>query len=168
TVPFAFYLYAPLGAGDRFDLVSSIGGAVAWVGIGLVLWRWRTAVLAGALALLVMAISARVQRENTWTTAAGDGKRIVAAIAARYPHRPGEPIVLGPTPIQRTNISAFLDQSNVTGMLRYLYGADVPGGITYSQTAFNRYSPPQQFDIHALSRLEPDVDLTREDPPASP
>ena len=161
TIPFAFYLYAPLGAGDRFNLISAIGGAVAWVGIALVLWRWRPLVLAASLSLLVMATAARVQRTNTWTTAAADGRRVEAAIVARYPKPPSEPIVLGPSPVQRTNIAAFLDQSNVTGMLRYVYGTDVPGGIAYSEADFNRFPPQDRFDVHALSRLRPDVDLSR-------
>jgi len=95
-----------------------------------------------------------------WTTAAGDSNRIVAEIERRFPSPPAGLIVLGPAPVQEANITAFLDQSNVTGMLRYLYGRDVPGGIAYSRADYERFPPNQRIDIWDLSHLNPDVDLS--------
>lgn len=160
VLPFAAYLYAPLGAGDRFNLVSAIGGALTWVGLGAVLWRWRPLALAGTAALLVLALAARAQRVETWTTAAGDARRIEMAIRDRFARPPLGPIVLGPSPVQRMNVAAYLDQSNVLGMLQYLFGQDVAGGIAYRRADYERFPASLRVDIWALSRLEADTDLS--------
>ncbi|HVV36364.1 MAG TPA: hypothetical protein VHC63_07145 [Acidimicrobiales bacterium] len=160
TIPFTFYLYAPLGAGDRFDLVSSIGGALAWTGIGLMLWRWRTVVAAGAAVLLVMAFTARVQRMERWTTAAADSNRVARAITARFPQPPPQRVVLGPSPVQDHDVAALLDQSNVAGLLRFLYGRTVPGGIAYRRADYDRTPAAYRFDVWRLSHLRADVDLS--------
>ena len=170
VVPFVAYLYAPLGAGDRFGLVSAIGGALVWVGLAVMCWRLRPLVIAGAVVLLALAIAARVERTSTWTTAAGDSARVVAAIEQRFPDDPPSFIVLGPAPIQEHNVAAFLDQSNVLGMFRYVFGTDVPGGIAYSVADFEAPPPDQRFDLRELSRLQPDVDLSsdRQGVPVTP
>lgn len=160
VLPFAAYSYAPLGAGDRFNLVSAVGGALTWVGLGTALWRWRALVVTAACALVVLSLAARAERIGTWTTAAADAKRIQQELRVRYPRPPAGPIVLGPAPVQRMNVAAYLDQSNVLGMLQYLFGQDVAGGITYSRADYDRYPDSLRVDIWALSRLEADTDLS--------
>jgi len=160
VVPFAAYLYAPLGAGDRFNLVSALGGAFVWVGLGVIAWRFRALALAGGAALVVLALVARADRTQVWTTAAADSDRVVAAITARHATDPGVPIVLGPSPVQESNVAALLDQSNVLGLLQYLYGHDVPGGIAYSRVDFEGFPEASRFDIWVLSHLHADVDLS--------
>lgn len=160
AVPFIAYFYAPLGAGDRFNLTSAFGGLLVWVGAAQWLARWRWAVLAAVAALVAITLPTRFQRQELWTTAAGDAKRVAAAISQRFPSAPPEPVVLGPSPVQQQNVAALLDQSNVTGMLRYLYGRDVPGGIAYSRSDYERFPPEQRIDLWSLSRLRPDVDLS--------
>jgi hypothetical protein len=160
TVPFTFYPYAPLGAGDRFNLVSSIGGALVWVGIAVALWRFRTVVLAVGVIVAALSGAARVQRIDHWTTAAADGRRITDAIQARFPSPPAGDVILGPSPVQQANIAAFLDQSNVTGMLRYLYRRSVPGGMAFRRADYERFPAPQRIDVWKLSRLDADVDLS--------
>jgi hypothetical protein len=170
VLPFVAYLYAPLGAGDRFGLVSAIGGALVWVGLGLMCWRLRPLAIAGAAVLLALAMAARVERTDVWTTAAGDSARVVAAIEHRFPDDPPSFIVLGPAPIQEHNVAAFLDQSNVLGMFRYIFGRDVPGGIAYAVGDFESHPPDQRFDLRELSRLHADVDLSsdRQGVPVTP
>lgn len=160
VLPFVAYLYAPLGAGDRFGLVSAIGGAVVWVGLGVMCWRQRTAVIAASAVLLVLVVAARFERTEVWTTAASDAARVVEAIERRFPTDPPAFIVLGPAPIQERNVAAFLDQSNVLGMLRYVFGRDVPGGIAYTRADFEQFPAEQRFDLRELSRLRADVDLS--------
>jgi hypothetical protein len=160
TVPFTFYPYAPHGAGDRFNLVSAIGGALVWVGIAVALWRWRAVVLAGAVIVAALSLGARVQRMERWTTAAADSRRITHALARRFPSPPDTSVVLGPSPVQEANIAAFLDQSNVTGMLRYLYGRSVPGGMAFSRADFTRFPADHRVNVWQLSRLDADVDLS--------
>jgi hypothetical protein len=162
ALPFTLYFYAPLGAGDRFNLASAFGGVLVWLGIALWVRRAPLIAVAGALALVALALPARVDRQRTWTTAAGDGERVANAILERFPRPlgPSGSVVLGPAPVQRLNVAAFLDQSNVSGLLRYLYGRDVPGGIAYSIEDFERFPPDQRFDLRELSRLQADVDLS--------
>src|SRR5262249_4113732 len=146
-VPFVAYLYAPLGAGDRVTLLSAFGGALVWTGLGIMCWRWRRAAVAGAVVLSTMALAARVQRTQVWTTAAGDAARIVRPVRVQQPvEEPSPTVVLGPAPVQQMNIAAFLDQSNVAGMLQYVYGRTVPGGIAYSVTDFQRFAERQRVD----------------------
>ena len=85
---------------------------------------------------------------------------VIAAIRARFPTAPPGFVVLGPAPVQERDVAAFLDQSNVLGMLRYVYGQDVRGGIAYSVADFERFSAEERFDIRPLSRLDADVDLS--------
>jgi hypothetical protein len=162
AIPFTFYFYEPLGAGDRFTLVSSIGGAMAWTGIGVMLWRWRVVVTPAAAVLLVMAMAARAQRVEQWTTAGADSQRVAHAITTRFPTRPGHEIVLGPSPVQESNIAALLDQSNVLGMLRYLYGRDVRGGIAYTRADYESVPPRYRINLWKLSRLSPTTDLSKD------
>jgi hypothetical protein len=162
AIPFTFYFYEPLGAGDRFTLVSSIGGAMAWTGIGVMLWRWRAVVIPAAAVLLVMAMAARAQRVEQWTTAGADSQRVAHAITTRFPTPPGHEIVLGPSPVQESNIAALLDQSNVLGMLRYLYGRDVRGGIAYTRADYESVPPRYRINLWKLSRLSPTTDLSKD------
>jgi hypothetical protein len=160
ALPFTFYFYAPLGAGDRFNLASAFGGVLVWLGIGMWMRRTPFALVGAGVVLLALAIPARVDRQTTWTTAANDGTRIVAAIESRRAPASDDPVVLGPAPIQRLNVAAFLDQSNVLGMLQYVYGRDIPGGIAYSVEDFERFPAGQRFDVRELSWLRADVDLS--------
>ena len=172
ALPFTFYFYAPLGAGDRFNLASAFGAVLVWLGIALWVRRAPLIALAGAAALVALALPARVDRQRAWTTAAGDGERVADAILERFPRPlgPSGSVVLGPAPIQRRNIAAFLDQSNVQGMLQYLYGRNVPSGIAYSVEDFDHFPPNQRFDLRELSRLQADFDLSsdRQGVPVTP
>jgi hypothetical protein len=158
TIPFARYLYAPLGAGDRFNFVSSIGGALVWAGILALLWDWRrplsvvlVVVLAGAAGV------ARVERSVIWHQAGHDALAIQQGVVAAIPHPHGV-VVVGPAPIQRQNIAAYLDQSNMEGALQLAY--DDPhqhAGLAFNQRQFDSYPASQRFDLRKVSRLRPDT-----------
>lgn len=158
TLPFAKYLYAPLGAGDRFNFVSAIGGALVWAGLVAMLARWRKP-LAVAAAVVVVAAGcyARVERAVLWHRAGHDALAIQQGVLAAIPDPQGV-IVIGPAPIQQQNIAAYLDQSNVAAALQIAYGRrDLPAGLTFSQEQFDTYPPEHRFDIRPVSLLEPDT-----------
>lgn len=116
TLPFVRYFYAPLGAGDRVNVVAGVGTALLWVGLGSwVLARLpRPAVLAlGAVVVAAMGV-ASVQRSWSWADAVDDGERILAGI-----DRPvAGSVVEVPAPPMRRNVAAFLDRSNLAGAVQ--------------------------------------------------
>jgi hypothetical protein len=155
TLPFALYLYAPLGAGDRFNAVSSLGGALAWAGILAMAWRAHRAIAVTGLAVLVgAAVVARVERVLRWSDAGADAVAILDGVRRTIPEPTGT-IVIGPTPIQQDNVAAFLDQSNIDAAVQLEYDdRSVRGGITFSQAQFDEIPPDRRFDIREVSRLE--------------
>ncbi len=158
TLPFAKYLYAPLGAGDRFNFVSSIGGALVWAGIVAMVGRWRTPVAVAAVVVLVAAGGwARVERAVLWHRAAHDALAIQQGVLQAIPD-PQAVIVVGPAPIQQQNIAAYLDQSNIAAALQIAYGRrDLQAGLSFSQEQFDSYPEDQRFDIRPVSQLRADT-----------
>lgn len=157
-VPFATYLYAPFGAGDRFNVVTAVGGAMVWCGLLLWVWRERRAVaVVLGCALLGLGSVARVDRMDTWSTAGRDATAILDAVVREVPSPEG-PIVLGPVPVQRGNVAAFLDHSNVEPALRIWYDDEtIRGFMAHSVEDFCASTAPHRIDVHALSELEPDA-----------
>ena len=157
SATFALYYYAPLGAGDRVSYVSSLGGAMVMVGLLWHVWARRQAVGVGFAVLLVLGASvARVQRLDIWFTAGRDGDRIFRAI--EQVDDSCTTVYLGPAPIQRENVAAFLDQSNVDGAVQVaLDRRDVRGVMLFDQASFDRVPEGCRVDIRPLSELEPDA-----------
>ncbi len=157
SLPFAKYLYAPLGAGDRFNFVSSIGGAMVWAGIVFMLWAWRRPLAVGVAVVLVVAGGvARVERSVIWHRAGHDALAIQRGVVAAIPH-PSGVIVVGPAPIQQQDIAAYLDQSNIEGALQLAYDdPHVDAGLSFSQHQFDSYPPSQRFDLTKVSQLRSD------------
>ena len=90
-IPFAKYLYAPLGRGDRFNFVSAIGGALVWAGLagdgrraGASRWRWPAVVV-----LVAAGCYARVERAVLWHRAAPRRAGDPAGRGRRDPGPPG-------------------------------------------------------------------------------
>lgn len=156
VVPFLRYLYAPLGAGDRFSCVSAIGGAMVWVGLGWWLHgRRREAAVVAAAALLAGALVQRAHMADLWSRAGDDSRALEAEVRARFPEPPAEPLVFGPAPVQEDNVVAVLDASNVRGMLRWIYGtSDVDAVVTYGTAEFEGYPASRRIDMEALSSLD--------------
>ena len=66
-------------------------------------------------------------------------------------------VYLGAAPIQRQNVVAFLDASNVNGAVQVALGRqDVAGVMTFDQATFERAPEQCRVDIRPLSRLTPD------------
>jgi len=157
SVTFVLYFYAPLGAGDRVSYMSSLGGAMVMVGLLWTLWRRRQPVAALALIVVVgTTLVVRADRSRTWVTAGADADRIIEAIKGTDPSCTA--IYLGPMPIQRQNVAAFLDASNVDGAVQLALGRrDVKGFMTFDEETFSQIPEGCRVDIRPLSDLEADV-----------
>jgi hypothetical protein len=155
TLPFAKYLYAPLGAGDRFNFVSSIGGALVWAGVIAMIGHWRRPLAVGLAGVLVVAAGvARVERAVVWHRAAHDALAIQHGVVAAIPHPTGV-VVVGPKPIQEQDIAAYLDQSNVAAALQLAYDdPHVRAGLAFSEAQFEQYPASQRFDLRPVSELK--------------
>jgi hypothetical protein len=129
ALPFLFYFYPPLGAGDRVTVVSGFGGAMIWAGLGWELWQHRRA-LATALTLILLAAATttHVHMAQLYSTKAAQGRAILAQVLTEIDD-PTEAIYVGPEPLVDKNVVAFLDHSNIQPALRLAY--DDPTIIAY-------------------------------------
>jgi hypothetical protein len=137
--------------------LSSLGGAMVWVGlIWMVGRRWRGLAAGAAVLLVAGSVSARVERTEIWRTAASDSDRIVEAIQLTDPSC--TVVYVGPAPIQQQNVAAFVDQSNVDAAVQVVLGdRNVRGVMTFDERAFDKAPAECRVDIRPLSELEPDV-----------
>lgn len=155
TLPFALYVYEPLGAGDRMNGLSAVGGALFVVGAGWMLAR-RSRTLAGAAAVaaLLAALVARGERLWLWHLAGSDADALLTAVVTRFPMPPSGEIVVGPRPESRDKIVAFLETSSVESAVRVTYG-DPTVRVRMTQTLQEFQSAPRRlrFDVRPISRL---------------
>lgn len=163
VLPYAYYVYAPIGIGDRANVTAAVGGALVWTGVFVLAAKLDSRrVAAVGLATVVVAgmLFVRARDSRTYAVAFRDADTILAAAHRQVPD-PSGPVVFGPSPVQRRNIAAFLDQSNIDHALQVEYGrADVQGRIAYSRADFELFRPAQRIDLWRLSKLVADVDLS--------
>jgi hypothetical protein len=122
TLPFVRYFYAPLGFGDRVNVVAAVGTALLWT--ALLEWTVRQAtehlpagrVVAGVVtgAVLLGFAGATLQRADAWADAGDDAAAVLAGLA---PLEPGDEVTLTRSTLRR-NVAAFLDDSNITGAVQ--------------------------------------------------
>lgn len=158
-LPFVRYFYEPQGAGDRANYLSSMGGALVWAGLVASLRRVdRRLAGLGLVALGALALPARYERMLVWSTAGRDAQEIATAVVQEIP-TPDGTVVVGPRPIVRWNVSAFLDDSNLTGALSLAYGVPVVGArVARAEETWAAAPARLRFDLRPVSRLD-DLDV---------
>lgn len=116
TIPFIRYFYAPLGAGDRVNVVAGIGAALVWVGLLTWLTRRVPEIVAGpTIAGVVIAMGvAAWQGSMAWADAGDDARRVLRSLPEL---REGVEVEVVRPPIRR-NVGAFADRSNITGAVQ--------------------------------------------------
>lgn len=155
TVPFIRYFYEPLGVGDRVNVVSSVGAAMAWAGIGLRLLRWRPALLAGVIVFALLTSAVRLSRADTYAAAGGHVLDVLQATRAEMPH-PSGPIVLGPFPWLRSNVAGMLDRTAVTAALQVDRGDPaIVGEQVRTEAQFEQAPAGLRLDLRALRTYPP-------------
>ena len=155
VLPFVRYFYAPLGAGDRFNAVSALGGALMWAGVIDLLWSKRREVGATALVLLLgFGLVARLDRVELWSTAAKDARAIQRVARAQVPEPTGV-VVVGPEVVQIDNVAAFLDPSNIEPALRIAYGDEgIRARMAFREEDLTSADPGNIVDASAVIALD--------------
>lgn len=119
TAPFVRYFYAPLGAGDRVNVVAAVGAAMAWTGLAWVAARFvrvpRAAVALGAI-LVAGALAEQWDAARAWSAAGDDAVEILRMLPTE-----GDEVAVAAPPVRR-NVTAFLDRSNVEGAVQLVRG----------------------------------------------
>ena len=96
----AFILKWPTGVrglADRTYVVSSVGSALVWVGIGRLARRIHPMVAgAGAVAFLMVVVAANVALQRDWSTVATDTRRMIEGVECRYDGDPPSDLAVGP------------------------------------------------------------------------
>lgn len=155
TLPFVRYVYEPLGAGDRMNGLSSVGGALFLVGAACVLGRAfpPAAVLVAAMGLAAAGFT-RAERMELWHLAGSDAEAIVRAAVAAVPDPDGT-LVFGPQPIVRSRIVPFLEGTSISSALQLAYGdRRVRGEMAPNAAAFRNAPAHLRIDIRPVSRLD--------------
>lgn len=124
-VPYARYVYEPLGAGDRANAVSSLGAAVVWVGFGRLLWRSiaaRTPVVPIAVTALVAAgfVAVHLDAARAWSKAGDDAASVFAQIERG---RPCPDVVTARATPPRRNVSGVIDETALGGLVALACGS---------------------------------------------
>lgn len=153
TAPFLRYYYAPLGAGDRANVVAGVGTALCWAGLARLSWRWnpRLTIAAGVLVVGSMA-AAGVEGDRAWHQAGRLAADVLAALPATAPEGT---IVVGPESVQYRNVAAFLDRSNIEPAVQLrLDDESAEARLSFTEEEFESAPPELRIDVRQFARLD--------------
>lgn len=145
VLPFVKYTYAPAAAGDRVNVISSLGGAMLLAATIDVVLRHRTRLL--PLATVVVAtvtLPTRVQEMRPWGDAAADADLIMEAV--RTNARPGEPVVLGPHLVDRDGVTAM--------QLSYIAAAAIQLAVDDAKAEGSLTASVEEFDAADGTKID--------------
>lgn len=150
VLPFVKFAYEPIGAGDRLNYLTSIGGSLIWIGLLAMLARHRM-VLVGLVALLVAGTSVtRLDHTRNWSDARAEAVEVMRVATLRFP-APEGPILVGPKPAIYDNTAAFANRSHVEAALQLAYGdAALQATIIDGEAAFDSSTIEQRIDLREL------------------
>jgi hypothetical protein len=115
-LPFVRYFYAPLGAGDRVNVVAGVGTALLWTGLGA--WLARRLPRPPSVAVTASVVAAMGvaswQGSMAWADASDDAARILDELPLI---EPGDEVVVE-RPSVRRNVTAFADRSNLVSAVQ--------------------------------------------------
>lgn len=114
TAPFFVYFYQPLGAGDRANVVASIGTALVWVGLGwLAIERLPKGLAAAAIAgCAALFVAGQIEASESWRAS---GQHATREFERLQRDNCTAPVVVSRGPLIRNTV-AFLDASNASGL----------------------------------------------------
>jgi hypothetical protein len=150
----------PIALGDRANVVAAVGAAIAWVGLGLIVVRWRRSIgVALLLAFTAMSLVGRGWRDLDYARAGRDADRILAAVATRFPSPPRGVVVVGPGPVYHRGVVGLLGEiQEATGA--YTGDNHYRVLVANNATEFDQVPPELRVDVAMLIGRG---DTTRED-----
>jgi hypothetical protein len=121
TLPFVKFPLTIEGINDRANVVSGIGAAMVWAGIGAVLWslagRRPEVVIAAAALFACVVVPGRFTRDASYWRAGRDAEQLVAGLERSFPNADG-PIVVGPAPLNRGGVVGLVADWDTTAALQ--------------------------------------------------
>lgn len=145
------------GLGDRLYVASSVGAAMALVGLGQLLWRRRPALAVGAgIALVGVCITGQVVSLGSWSQAGSDGEALLHDLARRSEQPEDTDWVIGPEPLTRNGV-LVMQSWDGTYALQLLYGRGAGSiRIAANPSEFRREHPTDQLvrwkDVAGVAR----------------
>jgi hypothetical protein len=150
TLAFARDPIEPIALGDRANVVSSIGAAVAWAGVGLLLWRWRrSAAVVVIVGFAAMSLVGRFWRDLDYARAGKDADHILAAVATRFPTPPAEVVVVGPAPIYHHGVVGLLGEIQ-EATRAYTYDNRYRALVSNNAAEFDASPPDLRLDVRQV------------------
>jgi hypothetical protein len=146
AVPFAKFPLSVMGVNDRANVVSSVGAAMVWVGLGAIVWRVRLAGTVAAITFCAVVAPVHLLQDRAYDRAGSDAVRLVHELREDFPH-PDGPIVVGPAPINRRGVVGLLANLDTTPAVQLAYGdRRLLARVAQDQTDFARATEPLRFD----------------------
>lgn len=151
-VAFVRYPIAPLGLGDRANVVAAVGAAVVWVAIGLAVWRWRPAVgRVVAAAFLLVLLAGHLQRDVDYDRAGEDTLAILDAYERTLPSRPAGTVVIGPRPVFHHGIIGLIGTIDHVVYVR-TGDRNLRARVALAEAEFNDTAPALRLDLRDVLR----------------
>lgn len=146
ALPFAKFPISVIGVNDRANVVSSIGSAMVWAGVALVLKRWPAVLGIVALAWLVVVVPARWQKDRDWALVGREAATAVSDVSRAFP-TPAGPIVVGPEPFNRRGIVALVAEWDTSAAVQLRLGdLAVSAATVPTEAAFCASTTPLAWD----------------------
>jgi hypothetical protein len=147
----AFFRYpiTALGIGDRANVVSGLGGALAWTAIGWTLHERRRLLAVTALAFASLLGSARYARGCDWADAGDDSRQILAIVVPQVEAAPpGEVLVAGPPPVGHEGIFGLV--GTIEPAVQYVLGdSSRKATVAITDEEWQATPPDRRVDIRS-------------------
>jgi hypothetical protein len=98
ALPFVRDPIAPVGLGDRANVVGALGAAVVWAGMLHLVARRRAVLVPAAAVLVLLWGTSDLRRDAGYAAAGRETAVILRAVARTEPGRPPGTVVIGPGP----------------------------------------------------------------------
>jgi hypothetical protein len=151
TLPFARYAIEPLALGDRANVVSSLGAAAVWLGLVVLLWRWRAIAVAFLLVFAGIVVAKHLQRDADYANAGRDAARILTAVGRAYPVSPREAIVVGPTPLFHHGVVGLIGVEDQAAR-PFLHRRDIHVYVAQHAREFYATPPELRLDTRTIRK----------------
>jgi hypothetical protein len=151
ALPFARDPIAPLGLGDRANVVGALGAAVAWAGICQLLVRRRVLLVATVAMLFIAWGSSDLRSDADFTAAGGDAAQILRAVGQTAAGRPAGTVVIGPAPRWHHGVVGLIGEEQEAVRVANHDGS-LSARVATGPADFEAADPRLRLDLRAVPR----------------